>query len=46
MRFIFKTGYDQDIDLARRRWPPFWYGLAAARAAGRALAAGRTGWPS
>ena len=27
MRFIFKTGYDQDIDLARHGGQRFWYGL-------------------
>ena len=27
MRFIFKTSYDQDIDLAKHAGHRFWYGL-------------------
>ncbi|WP_374664599.1 branched-chain amino acid ABC transporter permease [Ramlibacter sp.] len=27
MRFVFKTSYDQDIDLARHNGQRFWYGL-------------------
>ncbi|MGE0097263.1 MAG: branched-chain amino acid ABC transporter permease [Hydrogenophaga sp.] len=27
MRFVFKTAYDQDIDLARHNGQRFWYGL-------------------
>lgn len=30
MRFIFRTNYDQDIDLARDRVDRFWYGLLLA----------------
>ena len=41
MRFIFKTGYAQDIGLAKHGGHVFWYGAAGAGAARRAVAARR-----
>jgi hypothetical protein len=47
MRFIFKTSYEQDINLAKHGGHRFWYGLLLAPAGGRRPGCCRnTGWRS